>query len=125
MPKKERKGTVGEMWRERIKAGKILGRLMRHVEGEIEMSSTQIRAAEILLKKVLPDLSAIEHQGHVEHRHLTEYSDAELIAFLERAHRRDLSGGIAAETGSAGVAVVVHELYDPELESLESPPLDS
>jgi len=125
MPKKERKGTVGEMWRERIRAGKILAKLMKHVEGEVEMSATQIRAAEILLKKVLPDLSSIEHKGNVEHRHLTEYSDAELIGFLERAHRRELGGGVAAETGSTGIALVVHDVYDPELESLESPPLDS
>lgn len=44
-------------WREKIKASMLLNRLQDHVEGKVEMTSTQIRAAEILLKKCLPDLT--------------------------------------------------------------------
>ncbi|MGH9864695.1 MAG: hypothetical protein ACRD4H_04700 [Candidatus Acidiferrales bacterium] len=38
-------------------------RLRKHGEGEIEMTPTQIRAAEIFLKKTIPDVSAITHKG--------------------------------------------------------------
>jgi len=43
--------------REKIKSTQILNRLQNHVIGKNEMSATQVRAAEILLKKTLPDLS--------------------------------------------------------------------
>jgi len=36
---------------------------MAHVLEDAEMSSTQIRAAEILLKKTVPDLSATQLTG--------------------------------------------------------------
>lgn len=49
---------ITEAWRERIKAAVILDRLVKHVSGKVKMSTTQIRAADILLKKVMPDLSA-------------------------------------------------------------------
>lgn len=51
--------------RRKIQASQILNRLSNHVAGKVELSATQIRAAEILLRKVLPDLSAVEHTGDV------------------------------------------------------------
>jgi hypothetical protein len=42
------------------------------------MSPTQLRAAEVLLKKTLPDLSAIAHTGVLELVKPEELSDAEL-----------------------------------------------
>lgn len=44
--------------REKIQASMIVNRLMGHVTGEIELTPTQVRAAEVLLKKTLPDLSS-------------------------------------------------------------------
>jgi hypothetical protein len=41
----------------------LINRLQNHVIGRIEMSSTQLSAAEVLLKKTLPDLSAAELTG--------------------------------------------------------------
>lgn len=49
--------------REKIQASQIINRLYGHVEGTVDMSPTQIRAAEILLKKTLPDLAATELSG--------------------------------------------------------------
>ena len=49
--------------REKIRVSQILTRLSSHVEGATEMSSTQVKAAEILLRKSLPDLSQVEIQG--------------------------------------------------------------
>ena len=44
-----------------IRTSKILKRLDKHALGKIKMESTQVRAAEILLKKTLPDLKVTEH----------------------------------------------------------------
>jgi hypothetical protein len=60
------KTVLHEKWREKIQGSMILNRLCDHVLGECEMSPTQVRAAEILLRKVLPDLSAVDHSGSVE-----------------------------------------------------------
>lgn len=47
-----------EETRARIQASQLINRLQRHVDGEVEMTQTQIRAAEILLNKSLPNLTA-------------------------------------------------------------------
>jgi hypothetical protein len=52
-----------ERFRARIKSSLLRKRLQDHALGAVEMSATQIRAAEILLKKCVPDLSATELTG--------------------------------------------------------------
>ena len=49
--------------RTKIKVGVLLEMLEAHAIGRRKMDASQVRAAEILLKKVLPDLAAIEHSG--------------------------------------------------------------
>lgn len=49
-----------EKTRAKIQTSQLINRLISHVNGEVELSSTQVRAAEVLLKKTLPDLSAVE-----------------------------------------------------------------
>jgi hypothetical protein len=49
--------------RERIKTGVILDRLEKHTLGELDLTQTQLKAAEILLRKTIPDLKAVEHSG--------------------------------------------------------------
>lgn len=46
--------------RDRIRATHLIDRLQAHVMGLVALESSQIRAAEILLKKVMPDLQATE-----------------------------------------------------------------
>jgi hypothetical protein len=46
--------------RAKIQASQLINRLSNHALGKSEMSQTQIKAAEILLKKSMPDLSATE-----------------------------------------------------------------
>lgn len=58
--------SLNEEWRTRIQASMLVNRLSDHAEGKIEMSATQIKAAEILLRKVAPDLASVEHSGEVE-----------------------------------------------------------
>ena len=50
---------------ERIQTGMIIDRLHKHVDGEVEMSATQINAARILLAKVVPDQSSSQSSHSV------------------------------------------------------------
>ena len=49
-----------ERTRAKIQTSQLVNRLFSHANGEVEMSSTQVRAAEVLLKKTLPDLQSVE-----------------------------------------------------------------
>ena len=52
-----------EETRAKIQTTQLIKRLMDHVVGDVEMSTTQVRAAQILLNKSIPDLRATEHSG--------------------------------------------------------------
>jgi chemotaxis protein CheY-P-specific phosphatase CheC len=70
--------------REKIQASQIINRLSGHLNGEVELSTTQVRAAEILLKKTLPDLSSVDFDGTVNVRKsAAELSDDELAAMAD------------------------------------------
>lgn len=60
-----RKNTprLSNEWRERIKSGVILSRLEQAALGEIEMTPAALKAAEIVLRKTLPDLARTEVTG--------------------------------------------------------------
>jgi hypothetical protein len=63
--------TSNRIWtpdrvRERIRVTKLVQVLELHALGKIEMSATRIRAAEVVLRKALPDLTAVEHSGFIE-----------------------------------------------------------
>ncbi len=49
--------------REKIQTSQLINRLMDHANGKCEMSPTQVRAAEILLKKVIPDVANVQLTG--------------------------------------------------------------
>jgi hypothetical protein len=55
-----------------------MNRLQDHILGKVELSPTQIRAAEILLRKTLPDQSAIQHSGTVGIEKPEELNDSVL-----------------------------------------------
>lgn len=46
-----------ELVREKIKISQIVNRLQEHAEGNCEMSATQVKAAQVLLDRVLPTIS--------------------------------------------------------------------
>ena len=52
--------------RAKIKTSQLVNRLQDNALGKIELTKDQIRSIEILLKKTLPDLSAID--GTMEHK---------------------------------------------------------
>lgn len=58
--------------RVKIQNSNILNALVEHVEGQREMSSTQVTAGIALLKKVLPDLSAVTVGGDPDNPIKTE-----------------------------------------------------
>jgi hypothetical protein len=49
--------------RAQINAGKLIKRLESHVHDGIEMTQTQIKASEILLRKCIPDLANVTVAG--------------------------------------------------------------
>lgn len=65
MPARVNKIRHDENTRLKIKANNIIARLNKLIAGEIKMESHAVSAALGLLKKVLPDLSAVEHSGEV------------------------------------------------------------
>lgn len=46
--------------RSKIQASQLINRLSDHVLGDVDLSNSQVRACEVLLRKVLPDLSSVE-----------------------------------------------------------------
>jgi hypothetical protein len=49
--------------RRKIQASQLINRLTDHAFDRVELSSSQIKAIEILLKKSIPDLSSVELTG--------------------------------------------------------------
>lgn len=66
MAARKRALSLNEEWRTKIQTSMLINRLCDHVEGKVELSSTQVTAALGLLKKTAPDLSAVEHSGEVD-----------------------------------------------------------
>lgn len=58
-----------EETRSKIQASQLINRLTDHALGEVKLESTQVKAIEILLRKTLPDLSAVEHSGGIALSH--------------------------------------------------------
>lgn len=48
----------------RRSAGQLVGQLRRHALGASEMQATQVKAAQVLLGKILPDMTAAEVTIH-------------------------------------------------------------
>ena len=65
MPARINKIRHDDNTRAKIKVGNIITYLQRHLHGEVELSATQLKAAEILLRKALPDLTSVEHSGEI------------------------------------------------------------
>jgi hypothetical protein len=54
-PKGRELNTRSARIRENIRAGMIVTKLQEHIEGNIDMTATQVNAARILLNKICPD----------------------------------------------------------------------
>jgi hypothetical protein len=63
MPARIKKIRHDENTRLKIKTSQLLNRLHDHVIDKVELSTTQIKAIEILLRKALPDLQSVSLTG--------------------------------------------------------------
>jgi|SRR5215831_3738988 len=66
--KARRKYDIERDVRDKILVSRIINRLQGHILEGHEMSPTQIQAAQILLKKALPDL--VYQESHNTHEHV-------------------------------------------------------
>lgn len=51
--------------RAKIQTSQLINRLEGHALGNLELSATQIKAIEVLIRKTLPDLQSVEHGGSI------------------------------------------------------------
>jgi hypothetical protein len=54
-----------EKTREKIQTSQLINRLTDHAFAKLELTPTQVKAIEILLKKTLPDLKQLEVTGTI------------------------------------------------------------
>lgn len=59
----KRNAMLIEEAREKIKTTQLINRLQDHALNDVEMSQSQVRAVEILLKKRVPDLTSMAMAG--------------------------------------------------------------
>lgn len=63
----KRNSMLIEEAREKIKTTQLVNRLQDHGLGKVDLSPTQVTAINILLKKRIPDLSAVTLTGDEDH----------------------------------------------------------
>ena len=87
----------------KIRRAKMLDRLIKCYNGEVEMTPQQVQIGLKLIGKVLPDLKATEHSGTITHKDVTELTDAEIAARIAQ-----LVGGDPAQAGGSTKSTEVH-----------------
>lgn len=60
MAARKNKTVLSDTWRNRIKVGVIMERLERCANGKLDLTAAQLKAAQLLLSKVVPDLARTE-----------------------------------------------------------------
>jgi hypothetical protein len=64
--------VVSEHARQKIRAAHLILRLQKHIDGKITLTQAQVRAIDILLKKIVPDLVQTAVTGDIQHRYVVE-----------------------------------------------------
>ena len=82
--------------RQKIQTSQLINRLTDHIHGKVELTASQVRSIEILLKKTLPDLQSIEqiHSGEITTARATELSDDQLAAIISTG---SIEGAVTAQ----------------------------
>jgi hypothetical protein len=81
----------------------LINRLTNHIIGRIEMSPTQLAAIQTLLRKCLPDLSAVAHTGTVQVIKAEDLTDDGLAHIASRG-----SNGTAEASNSEEIPSELH-----------------
>jgi hypothetical protein len=74
--------------RQKIKTSQLVNRLNAFVNGEVELSTAQVTAALGLIRKTMPDLSAMAHSGVIETTKPEELSDDRLAHIAAASSNR-------------------------------------
>jgi hypothetical protein len=85
--------TYPQKARDRITGSKIITRLIKHVEGEIDLTPAQVASARILLSKVLPDLKSVDLKGRIETVSAYRLTDEQLMFFASGGMRQEAIDG--------------------------------
>lgn len=72
--------------RQTIKVSQLVNALNDHVVLAKEMSATQIRAAEVLLRKVMPDLASVEHSGEIVQNYVARMPEHTTASEWQKQH---------------------------------------
>jgi hypothetical protein len=94
-----KKLTHDQKTREKIRTSQLINRLESHVFGEVELTTSQVSAALGLIKKTLPDLSAVESKIEVTNNNASELTDAQLADIAS-------AGSIRADTPASSKKVL-------------------
>ena len=81
--------------REKIRASQLLNRLQKCAFGEISLTITQLRAIEILLRKSIPDLAAVEITD--AHKAVAAFDMRRVIGAIALHHHVGLLGASAED----------------------------
>lgn len=103
----KRNAMLIEEARGKIRTTQLVNRLQDHVDGNVELSPTQVAAAKILLGKCIPDVSAVQSTVTFEDkRDATDWKRDDLVAFLNDA--REGRAGTAEADGRSEQPDQVH-----------------
>ena len=98
-----------------INASKIVSRFQKHMDGDLELTPTQIRAGEILLDRALPKLSAVEQTVIDPAASMSEEEILAQLMDLARKHpqivrklQAQMTPVIAAQQGDADEGEAKH-----------------
>lgn len=75
MAARTRKVKHDDFTREKIRVTQLINRLEKHALDGGHIEPTQIKAIEILLRKSLPDLSAVTHTGGTDNTHTVRWEE--------------------------------------------------
>lgn len=56
-------GKLPDEWKDKIRASQIANRFHKCFNGEVELTPAQLKAGEILFKRLEPELTRSEHTG--------------------------------------------------------------
>mgnify|MGYP001617580555 CR=1 FL=1 len=86
MAARKRKVDVSDTWREKISTTMLMLRLKEHIDGKVQLESTQIKAIELILQRTVASLSSVEQTVHTADDILTDEQIAARFQGLIEAH---------------------------------------
>src|SRR5689334_10256481 len=97
MPARIRKVKLDQKHKDSIRASQLLNRLTKHAFGEVQMSVSQVNAADKALSYLRPKMAAVEHSGEMTQSYVVRMPNA--VADLDewRKQQTDQSPSVASD----------------------------